>query len=279
AKVGDNQLTAGAAKMLIEFRIASIINQIPLDRVDTVKSSMLKSEVEKFIEKTVLLHEADRLKIEVSEKEKVAALAEVAEHLPPGLTLDQAMDQSPWGRENLMNEMIVSIKTKKLLEQATKDVNVSDEEIDEFYKENKQMLDKPERVDISHILLPKENKAKMEKVRAMLVDGADFSDMAKIHSTCGSGKVGGMLGTVTRESAVAPELIEAAFTQKEGEIGPIIDSQQGLHIVKVTAKKPAEAIDKDKLKSIVLNQKQSMVVKEYVSGLREKADISYPVSL
>lgn len=290
AQVGDAALTAGTAKMLIEFRIASIINQIPPERIEPIKASMLQSTIEQFIEKTVLLQEAKKRNIEVTPEDTEKALAEVASQLPDGMTIDQAMDQSPWGRENLMNEMTASIRTRKLIDELTNvDISVTEEEADAFYIENKDRLDQPERISARHILIAAaendtpeikaEKKKQIEDIRQKIVDGADFAEMATQHSVCSSGKMGGALGEFNRESRFLPEFKEAAFNQDLNEIGPVVETEAGYHIIQVTDKKDAETMPEEKVMEIVKRQKAGMLVRNFISELREKADIKYPIQL
>ncbi len=290
AQIGDTKLTAGTVKMLIEFRIASIINQIPPDRADSIKASMLKSTVEQFIEKSVLLNEADRRKIVATAEDERKALEEITKQLPPDVTIEQAIEQSPWGKKNLMLEMTASIKTKKLIDQLIqKDLPVTDEEADKFYETNKAQLDKPDRINVSHILImidkedtaeiKAEKKKQLDDIRQKIADGADFADMAKQHSNCSSSKVGGVLGELHRESPFDPGFKDAAFKQKLNDLGPVVETQFGYHIIKITEKKPAQSMPREEIIEIVRRQKQGAIIKDFIAGLREKADIKYPTEL
>lgn len=81
-------------------------------------------------------------------------------------------------------------------------------------------------------------KAKIEEIREKIVNGGDFAALAAEYSTCPSGKKGGDLGTFSRGQMV-PEFDKAAFEQEIGVVGPVIETQFGYHIVKVTEKKSA----------------------------------------
>lgn len=84
-------------------------------------------------------------------------------------------------------------------------------------------------------------KAKLEEIRQQLVDGkAEFAKMAEEHSSCPSGKRdGGSLGEFGRGQMVKP-FEDAAFSQAVGAIGPVIETDFGYHIVKVTGKDEAK---------------------------------------
>lgn len=79
----------------------------------------------------------------------------------------------------------------------------------------------------------------IERVRAALIEGAGFEATAKQHSDCPSKQRGGDLGVFSRGQMVKP-FEKAAFTQQVGEIGPIVKTRFGYHIVQV--------LDRGKLK-------------------------------
>jgi len=75
--------------------------------------------------------------------------------------------------------------------------------------------------------------AKIKELRAKIVAGAKFADVAKAESDdTGTGEQGGDLGPVTRGMTV-PEFEEAAFKQKPGEIGEPVKTQFGYHLILV----------------------------------------------
>lgn len=125
-------------------------------------------------------------------------------------------------------------------------VAISPEELQQAYEAHKTEY---ERVKARHILIapkgspaaPKdgpqltdeEAKAKAESLRAQLVAGADFAELAKKESDDkGSGANGGELGTFTHGRMV-PEFDQAAFAAKVGEITPVVKTNFGYHIIQV----------------------------------------------
>ena len=79
-------------------------------------------------------------------------------------------------------------------------------------------------------------KKKAEDIRARLLKGEDFATLAKELSDCPSGKRdGGNLGSFGK-GAMVPEFEKAAFEQKVNDIGPVVKTPFGYHIIKVTAR-------------------------------------------
>ena len=102
-------------------------------------------------------------------------------------------------------------------------------------------------VQASHILLKTDEitdeaekakkKAEIEDIRKQLVEkkGENFAELAKAHSDCPSSGKGGDLGEFG-PGRMVPEFDKAAFAQEIGEIGPIIETNFGYHVIKVTKK-------------------------------------------
>ena len=75
--------------------------------------------------------------------------------------------------------------------------------------------------------------AKAKDLRAKIIAGAKFEDVAKAESDdTGSGANGGDLGEFTHGQMV-PEFENAAFAQKVGEVGEPVKSAFGYHIIQV----------------------------------------------
>ena len=103
-------------------------------------------------------------------------------------------------------------------------------------------------VEVSHIVkVPDINreqkrqvKEKLEKVKQRVLGGADFAEIAKeISEDYGSAKDGGELGWVERGTMV-PEFEAAVFRMKPGELSRIVESQFGLHLIKLLGRRGNE---------------------------------------
>jgi len=82
-----------------------------------------------------------------------------------------------------------------------------------------------------HILVATE--ADCTDMKQQIVDGADFAELAKAHSTCPSGAQGGALGTFGPGQMVK-EFDEVVFSAPVGEVQGPVKTQFGYHLVEVT---------------------------------------------
>jgi peptidyl-prolyl cis-trans isomerase D len=132
---------------------------------------------------------------------------------------------------------------------------VSPQDVQRYYEDNKQSFSTPEQMQASHILLKTEGKddaavkKQAEDLLAQIKGGADFAALAKKFSEDeGSGAQGGDLGLFERGKMVA-EFDEAAFSLKPGEIGNLVKTQFGYHIIKGGEKQAARTRSLDEARA------------------------------
>jgi peptidyl-prolyl cis-trans isomerase D len=123
-------------------------------------------------------------------------------------------------------------------------LSVSDAERRRYYQDNLDGYRQPERVQVSHILFRvtdkdpakiAEARKKAEDVLKQLKAGADFAELAKKNSqdTANASK-GGDLGWILRGQTV-PEFEKAAFGLAPGSISEPVQTDFGIHLIKVAA--------------------------------------------
>ena len=147
------------------------------------------------------------------------------------------------------------------------------EQIKQYYDQHQSEFQIPEEVKASHILIktpppgpdgkPDQKgvdaaRAKAQDILKKLRAGGNFAEIAKKESADTSSAVkGGDLGWF-RRGAMVGEFDKAAFSQPVGQIGDLVQSQFGFHIIKVEDKhaagvKPLNEV-KDQVASAVVQQ-------------------------
>ncbi len=121
--------------------------------------------------------------------------------------------------------------------------NLSEEDLQRYYRRNLDQFEIKEQVKAAHILLrvPKDASQEMRQKRQdlandllkQLQDGADFAQLAKTYSDDKSNaSSGGELGSFGRGTMVS-EFEEAAFALRPGQLSKVVQTPFGFHIIKV----------------------------------------------
>jgi peptidyl-prolyl cis-trans isomerase C len=284
-KMTEEQLNAELNKRLLVMK-----DQIPQERLQEVKANMKKRLIDDFVIRNLLLDELNRQKITATDKDVGDAVDQLKSNLPPGVTIEELMKKNQVTKEQMNEELRFGIKINKLvlasLDGKTKPTN---KEINIFYQKNKDKFKMPESVHVRHILVAKaadddektkaEKKMKAEGIRKQLLGGADFAETALKSSDCPSKQAGGDLGTFPRGQMVKP-FEDAAFSQKKDEIGPMVETEFGYHIIQVLEKNSSKTMDldndmKEKIIAFLTQQKQQEAFDRLIKNLREKAKIVY----
>jgi peptidyl-prolyl cis-trans isomerase D len=121
-------------------------------------------------------------------------------------------------------------------------VEISGDEISEYYAEHPDEFQNPKTVEARHILIKVEQGAAAEAVaaaRKKIEDilkkargGEDFAELARQYSEGPSKSKGGHLGSFRRDAMVKP-FSDKAFSMQAGEISDPVQTRFGWHIIKV----------------------------------------------
>ncbi len=90
------------------------------------------------------------------------------------------------------------------------------------------------RASARHILVPTVQQA--EDLKQKIAGGADFADLARVHSQCPSGARGGDLGEFGPGQMV-PEFNDVCFNEEVGVVHGPVRTQFGYHLVEVIRRK------------------------------------------
>ncbi len=181
-------------------------------------------------------------------------------------------------------------------------VEVSDENVEKYYNDNKARFTKPLLYRTSHIhiatikpsggaddetsrkkaehltkMINEEAEEKINSILKRVKAGEDFSDLAKHFSEDDASKEkGGQLGGLHPDSTL-PEIGEAMVKLKEGGTSGIIKSQFGFHILKLDEIIPSQLIPfsetKTDIMNLLLKMKTRQLFKTYLADLEKKAEI------
>ncbi len=284
--VTQGEVNEETARMMSRFG-----RRLPPEQMAQMQEQMMRQAAENLIMRILLTQAVEQEKVTITDEDKTKYLDQLKASLPPDVKIDDLMQQAGMTKEEFDKNMELDLRVTKLLTSKTDaSTEPTDAEIKEFYEENVERFEMPESVEARHILVAIEptdddaakaaKKQKAEDIRKKLVDEkADFAAIAKESSDCPSKAEGGSLGTFTRGQMVKP-FEDAAFSQKVGEVGPVVETQFGYHIIEVTAHKEAgkKTLDevKDRIAQVLLSQKRQQAAQAYIQELKSKSKIEYP---
>ncbi|MDF2464454.1 MAG: PpiC-type peptidyl-prolyl cis-trans isomerase [Ramlibacter sp.] len=176
-------------------------------------------------------------------------------------------------------------------------VAINEQDLKTYYEQNASRMSGQEERRASHILIaaPKaapaaerdKAKAKAEELLAAVKKAPEsFADVAKKNSQDpGSAANGGDLDFFTR-GAMTKAFEDAAFALKKGEISPVVETEFGYHIIKVTdIKSPKQRTFEEMKPELEAEMKKQQAQRKYAevadtfsNGVYEQADSLKPVA-
>jgi hypothetical protein len=157
-----------------------------------------------------------------------------------------------------------------------------------FYDANPALFTEPEKLRVELILLkvdPSAPKAARDKareeaaaIRERLAKGADFAQLARIHSADATAARGGDMGYVHR--GMLPEPVQAVVDSLEGErVSEPVAVLEGIAILRVPDRKPgslrAFADVRERAAELLRRDRAEASWKSFVAKLRAEANIKF----
>lgn len=233
----------------------------------------LKEEVlNMLIDEKVMLSRAKELSISVSDAELAKTIEDIKESYALEGGFDKALatrkvDYGQW-KEELRKRTILE---KLIAVEVNAKVHVKEVEGKAYRRAHRGMYSPEKRVHVAQIVVRERERA--DAILKRLMKGEDFGKVAREESIGPEAKTGGDFGFVSQGSM--PEEIDAAiFSQKPGEIGPVVRSPFGYHIFKIIEKdKKGWDVIKGQVLTDLRKQKEDQEYALWLGALRSKAAI------
>ncbi len=283
ATVNGHDITEGEIQDMLDRFMAQMGGRIPPGQLEAVLPQIRENILNELVMRQIMRDAVEEAGIELTDEDYQHDLGELAEALPEGITVEQYLEESGATEDDLREQM----KMRRLVLRQVESAGEPDEaEVRAFYDENRDGFAQPESVTASHILIAFEDgdddaakAAKRERlagIRQQILDGADFAELAAANSDCPSKNNGGDLGSFGRGQMVPP-FEDAAFSQEPGQVGDIVETSFGYHLIKVTDHQEGKTPDfdevKDRIAELLSAQRQRMAVAQYLEGLQKSARI------
>jgi parvulin-like peptidyl-prolyl isomerase len=166
--------------------------------------------------------------------------------------------------EQVREDVRASVVQNKIYETVTKDVTVSDKDVEAYYKKNKQNYVQPASRDVRHILVKK--KAVADSLYQRVTNGESFAALAKKFSEDPSSKAQGGKLPISKGRQV-PEFDKAAFALDVGEISRPVKTTYGWHII--TALTPIKKQKTTPLSEVRPAIRQQLLQQEKTNAMKE----------
>lgn len=251
-------------------------------------SAFYNQVLDRIIGGMLLYQESQAQGTEATDQEAQNELAALEKRVNNPDTFNQLLQKQNMTRDDLQQTLKEDLSIQKYVqEKIVPAVQVSDAEAKAFYDQNADKMKRPERVQVSHILVrvPQDAtdaqkaaaKKKAEDLLQQIKSGADFAELAKSNSDDpGSKPRGGDLGWISRGQTVKP-FEDAAFALKPQQVSDVVESPFGYHIIKQTAHQDAGAVSFEEAKPRIVDflkqQKVDQAVQAKVQALMAKAKI------
>lgn len=238
------------------------------DEYNILSALSLSRLVDNFVEEKLMLAEARNKEIVLTWEEKKEFLAKHSS--------DSALEGESWpleeeGAELLFEQLLVEKYTYDLV----KDIQVETEEVQEYYSEHKREFLLPERVKVSQILLPNEEKAVEILESLKNNDLENFRRLAKAQSVGVEASRGGEMG-VFAIGQLPDEMEKAIFALKEGEVSLVLESSYGFHIFRLDSRYEPELISPDQastsIEMKILSQKVKNRIFQHIENLKNSLE-------
>jgi peptidyl-prolyl cis-trans isomerase C len=275
AMIDEETITLSDFEMALEETQTDLAHEMEPDAFKFLKKELL----DQLVEQRLFLAEAVRLKISVDAQEIEEIVDQVTGDYSPEdfdqLLQSRGMNFEGW-KENLRKDLIV----RKLISRAmTQAAEVTDKEIEEYYKTHQKDFQQKETVRARQIVVGNQEEAR--QIQKHLRDGADFSETAMARSMSPDKIEGGDLGFYSKGEM--PEEFDVVFTLKVGQLSPIVKSPYGYHLFILEERRLAKTLtlaeSSKQIRRLLTQHKQEARFKEWTAGLRQKAKIriNYPL--
>jgi len=235
----------------------------------------LKQQVMQFlISAEWIQQEADARDIEVSDEEVQKQFEDQKnQSFPNDKQYQQFLKTSGQTEDDLLFRVkldVLSTKVRDEIIEGTDDI--SDEDISNYYDENKERFSQPERRDLNVVLTKTEAKA--NEAKQAIESGQSFKDVAKEFSIDEASKSqGGKLPAVA-EGQQEKAFDDAIFSADKNELTGPVKTQFGWYVFEVTKVTPAsqQSLDdaKETIKSLLKSEREQKALDSFIEDFQEK---------
>jgi parvulin-like peptidyl-prolyl isomerase len=248
----------------------------PFPKPGSAEYEQLKTQAITFlVQRAEFEQEAEDLGIDVTDEKVEKRIEKLKKQFYGGSDkrYEQALKEQGLTPEQAVDQVRAQLISEELFKKVTEDVEVSRDEIQEYYNSHQSQYQQPESREVRHILVQK--KALADDLYAQLKAGGNFAALAKRYSKDpGSAANGGKL-TISKGQTV-PEFDKTSFELKKNELSKPVKTQYGYHIIQALSEtKPASKTPLDKVDESIRQQLEQQEKNEVMTKWIEDTKKTY----
>jgi peptidyl-prolyl cis-trans isomerase SurA len=255
---------------------------------DRARSEALRAAFDLLVADRLFQQQVKKLSLEVTDSQVDAQIESIKEQNQfdddalAGALLAQGMSKAAFReriRNQLQNFAVLQYKVGGR-------VQVSDMELENYYRSHPQEFQGEEEVRVRHVFLPLAENASSadvgrveadgERVLERLKAGEDFAKIAREVSRGPSAESGGELGWL-KHGTIQKALEDVVFSLRDGQISGLVRAGSGIHILRVDERRKAPGRSFAEVKEIIrdrlVSEQADRYRTQYVAELRRDAYI------
>ena len=280
AVVNDEIVTQTEVSSRLHSLLASG-NQPPPD----VPQDKLASVVlERLIEQKLVLQEGRKLGIKISDEDVNRKLTEIKEKIGSDEAFETWLERQQLSMADLKKMLEDQLLAQRTIDQKVRStISVSPQEVAAEVTSMPPPTT-PDQVRVAHILIrvgasrtEEQARARLQEVQLKLAEGVPFADVARQYSDDPQAQQGGDLGWVT-QGQLLPELDQAVFALKPGDVSQGIQTRLGFHVVQAVDKKSGEQLSAEQTNHLafrkIYERKFEVALQKWLDDLKKQAYIN-----
>ncbi|TCS38867.1 nitrogen fixation protein NifM [Reinekea marinisedimentorum] len=236
--------------------------------------SAQKEQLKTWVNQQLKLHQKvltskEATQVSITSAQISHAIQELESRFASSEDFEVTLEANELDRNSISTALNLELHSETVLDYVSLDFpQFSEEQAKEYYDNNLEKFEQPERRKTSHILITindefPENRReaayrRMQEI-ALKISPDTFGEFAERHSECPTAMNRGELGLVEKD-LLHKELDEFLFTMGEGGLSPILETEAGYHILYCEQIFPAHCIDFEQAKDKII-EKHNQVAK------------------
>jgi peptidyl-prolyl cis-trans isomerase C len=282
AQVNDVEIT----KTQLLSRVRDVQSQVG-NSIETGSIDFYRKVLDEMVGAELLYQSSHERKLSVGEAELNQQLDGIRSRFPNPEAFEQALQSEGLTLSELRGRMERDLSIQNLVQASiAPNVQVSEDAKRRYYDENPEQMREPDRLRLSHILKrvgPDATGASRDQALGVIEDlleqargGADFAALARAHSEDpGSAANGGEM--VVARGETVPPFEAAAFALEPGGLSPVVETQFGYHIIKLSEKMKGALVPYEQVQmrigEFLFQREMQEEVEREVAKLREGATV------